>query len=93
MGAAEGKPLSAASARKIVKRAPKVRLISKPMEFTVKDAKGKEYKGTFKIIAALCPGIKTTTLKRRLDSGHRSLESLRKAPEAKQGARSRRARR
>lgn len=93
MTADGGKGLSAAGARRIEHRAQKVRLIDPPLQFTVKDAKGKEHKGTFKVIAALCPKVKKTTLKRRLDSGERNLDRLRRPPEAKQGARSRKARR
>jgi hypothetical protein len=87
-----GKGFSAAGARKIDRRVQKVRLIDPPLQFTVKDEKGKEHKGTFKVIAALCPKVKTTTLKRRLDSGERDLLRLRRPPERKQRARSKKAR-
>jgi hypothetical protein len=84
------KGFSAARAGKINQRCKKVRQIAEPEQYTVVDAAGTKHKGTFKIVAALCPGVIASTLKRRLDSGERKVEMLKRPPESKRGGRRKR---
>jgi hypothetical protein len=93
------KGLSAAAAGHVVRRTAKVRLIEPASIYTItnvpidcEETGGKiigTATGTFKIVARLCPKIKTSTLKRRLDGGERDLLQLQRAPESKQAMRRR----
>jgi hypothetical protein len=83
------KGLSAAGARKIIRRCKKVRLIEPPTQYVVTDKRGNKHTGTFKTVATLCPKVKTSTLRRRLENGERSLDQLRREPQVRPRPRSR----
>jgi len=88
----EATGLSAAGARKITRRVEKIRMIAPPAKYTVTDSKTgvKHEEVAFKTVSALCPKIKSSTLKRRLENGERDLAVLRRRPETKQQAHMRR---
>lgn len=91
MAAGDGeRGFSAARAGKINHRVKKVRQIALPESYTVTDKHGVKHEGTFKVVAALCPGVIASTLKRRLSSGERSVEKLKRKPESKHGGRRKR---
>jgi hypothetical protein len=79
------KGCSAAKAGRIVRRVKPVKIVAQ--EYRVYDENSVTV-GTFKIIAALCRGVKVTTLKRRLERGVRDLVTL-KAKPTKPGSRRR----
>lgn len=68
---------SAAKAGKIARRVKPEKV--SPQEYTVYDENSK-ITGRFAQIAKLCAGVKTTTLKRRLDRGVRDLNKLKAKP-------------
>lgn len=88
----DGKGLSAAAARRVVRRFKTPPQIAAPATYEVTDGTT-THTGKFNTVAALCPNVKTSTLKRRLESGERDLTKLRRPPEPKQGARKRRMKR
>lgn len=81
--------LSAHSAGAVIKRVKPIPVRSQANIYKVIDEKTNTItEGTFKIIAALCPKIKTNTLKRRLINGDRTLALLRRTPSKKPRTRS-----
>lgn len=88
MSMGDGNTLSAARSGKIVRRAKKERSIALPAIYTILGAAGEIIAaGTFRVVSALCPKVNASTLKRRLDSGQRKLEDLKKKPRASQSRR------
>lgn len=82
----KGKGLTAASAGRVQRRVKPVRLIAEAATYKIQDQKtGEIHEGTLKMVLALCPGIKQSTLKRRLDSGERTLGQLRRKPKSAMG--------
>lgn len=78
---AKNECLSAARAGKIQRRVKPVRQIATAATYTVHDpATGTTHEGPLKTILGLCPKVKTSTLKRRLDAGERDLAQLRRPP-------------
>jgi hypothetical protein len=85
---AKNECLSAARAGKIQRRTKPVRQIAEAATYTVHDpATGATHEGTLKTVIALCPKVKTSTLKRRLDAGERDLKQLRRPPADPHGKR------
>jgi hypothetical protein len=78
---AEGGGLSAAKARSINKRVKREPLIAPPAKYNIRDGLTTLEGLAFKAVAALCPKISGSTLKRRLDKGERDLAALRKRPD------------
>jgi hypothetical protein len=73
--------LSAAGARKIIKRAkPPKGAVARVYTVRNPEAPGGVTVGPFSAIQALCPKIKANTLKRRLDNHERDIEKLRESP-------------
>lgn len=88
MSMGDGTPLSAARSGKIVRRAKKERAIALPAIYTILGAAGEVVAaGTFRVVSALCPKVNASTLKRRLDTGERKLDELKKKPRLNQGRR------
>lgn len=78
------KGFSAAKAGRIARRATPARLPQVPRTYTVY-SENAQITGSFKEIIALCPGIKSSTLQRRLACGERSLARLKRPAEAPTG--------
>lgn len=77
------KEMSASDAKKIKRRMPPVRKIAKPATYTVVEPiTGQKYVGRLAVVQALCPKVKPTTLKARLESGERDLMKLRRKPDS-----------
>lgn len=79
-----GSGLSAAKARTVSRRFKKPRLIEPAAKYTVYEG-NTQHVGTFKTIAALCPTVAPTTLKKRLEKGERDLTILRRKPQPIRG--------
>jgi hypothetical protein len=77
------KGFSAHVAGQIERRCQPQRAIAAPAIYTVRDKAGEETTGRFAVIKALCPDVKVSTLKLRLDNGERTLEELRRPPSKK----------
>ena len=80
-----GEGLSAARAGKIERRVKPQRLIAAPSTYTIIDGKTQHENCTLKKVLEMCAGVKQSTLKRRLDSGERNLETLRRKAAANNG--------
>ena len=88
MALGDGTTLSAARSSKIVRRAKKERSIALPAIYTILGTAGEIVAaGTFRVVQALCPKVNASTLKRRLDTGERKLDELKKKPRLNQGRR------
>lgn len=79
----EPRGLSAAQARRPVKRAKTPKDRSEPRQFTIR--RGEEIMldaGTMKDVFALLPRLPATLLRRRLDSGERDYDRLSRPPDS-----------
>lgn len=81
MGKNDERGLSAAQARKIIKRSKPPRKIAAPATYNV------HLEGSFAVIKSLCPQVPPRTLLRRLERGGRDLMQLMQPPSGKRAGR------
>lgn len=78
------KAMSANDAKKIKRRVAPVRSIAEPAIYSVVEPiTGQRYTGRLAVMQALCPKVKPSTLKQRLESGERDLMKLRRKPDTR----------